>query len=182
MRYLLSGAVKAGKSYRALQIARAEFSCARAFIATAEVTDKEMAERIEKHRAERRRHDGTEEFITIEEPLQLDQAVQKGLARLHTIPGPDNDKPGIIIDCIPMWVNNILFYKREQDLQDILERTITALPEDAIIVTNEIGWGNIPYDDLSRRYNRLVAEVNIRLAKAVDHVELLVAGIPVRIK
>uniref|UniRef100_A0A7C3E6Z7 Adenosylcobinamide kinase n=1 Tax=Gracilinema caldarium TaxID=215591 RepID=A0A7C3E6Z7_9SPIR len=178
MRYLLTGAVKAGKSYRALQIARAEFSPARAFIATAEVTDDEMAERIAKHRSERRGSDGTEEFITLEEPIALDQAVQEALSRL----APLHEKPGIIIDCIPMWVNNILYYKREADLFAILDRTLTALPEDAIIVTNEIGWGNIPYDELSRRYNRLVAEVNIRIARAVDHVELLVAGIPVHIK
>ncbi|AEJ19702.1 bifunctional adenosylcobinamide kinase/adenosylcobinamide-phosphate guanylyltransferase [Gracilinema caldarium] len=178
MRYLLTGAVKAGKSHRAIEIARTEFSSARAFIATAEVTDEEMAERIQKHQAERRRRDSTEEFITIEEPLELDRAILKARTLLATT----QERPGIIIDCIPMWVNNLLYYQREKDLHAILEQTIAALPEDAIIVTNEIGWGNIPYDELSRRYNRLVAEVNIRLAKAVDHVELLVVGIPVRIK
>lgn len=178
MRYLLTGAVKAGKSYRALQIARTEFPSSPVFIATAEITDKEMAERIERHRAERKKSDGTEEFLTIEEPLELDRAIEDACSRLTA----GNQAPGIIIDCIPLWVNNILYYKREADLSGILERTITALPQNSIIVTNEIGWGNIPYDELSRRYNRLVAEVNIRLAAVVDHVELLVAGIPLRIK
>lgn len=178
MRYLLTGAIKAGKSYRALQIARTEFSSARAFIATAEITDAEMAERIAKHRAERRNSDGTDQFLTIEEPLELDRAIGQACARLAAEEGA----PGIIIDCIPLWVNNILHYKREADLPGILERAIANLPPDSVIVTNEIGWGNIPYDELSRRYNRLVAEVNIRLAAAVDQVELLVAGIPVRVK
>ncbi|WP_304225585.1 bifunctional adenosylcobinamide kinase/adenosylcobinamide-phosphate guanylyltransferase [Gracilinema caldarium] len=177
MRYLLTGAVKAGKSHRALQIARAEFPLNRIFIATAEIFDSEMEERIAKHRAERKGPDGSDDFITIEEPIELDKAVTDALARF-----PGEEKPGIIIDCIPMWVNNMLYHDREADLYKILEKTITALPEDTVIVTNEIGWGNIPYDELSRRYNRLVAEVNIRLAAAVDRVELLVTGIPVRIK
>lgn len=178
MRYLLTGAIKAGKSYRALQIARSEFSKSLAFIATAEVTDAEMEERIAKHRRERLGSDGREEFLTIEEPIELDRAIDEACSLLTATPG----NPGIVIDCIPMWVNNILYYHREQDLPAILERAIAKLPEDTVIVTNEIGWGNIPYDELIRRYNRLVAEVNIRLAAAVDHVELLVAGIPVRIK
>ncbi len=138
----------------------------------------EMAERIQKHQADRRRRDGSEEFLTIEEPLELDRAILKARTLLATT----QERPGIIIDCIPMWVNNMLYYKREKEIPFIIERAIEALPEDAIVVTNEIGWGNIPYDELSRRYNRLVAEVNIRLARSVDHVELLVAGIPVRIK
>lgn len=177
MRYLLTGAVKAGKSYRALQIARAEFPQNKIFIATAEIFDSEMEERVTKHRAERKRTDGSDEFITIEEPIELDQAVKAALDRFS-----GEEKPGLIIDCIPMWVNNVLYHQREADLDTILEKTIAALPQHTVIVTNEIGWGNIPYDELSRRYNRLVAEVNIRLAAVVDRVELLVTGIPVRIK
>jgi adenosylcobinamide kinase/adenosylcobinamide-phosphate guanylyltransferase len=50
------------------------------------------------------------------------------------------------------------------------------------VVTNETGLGNIPFDEATRHYNRLLAEANRRIAEAADRVELMVAGIPLRVK
>lgn len=170
MRYLITGGVKGGKSFRALQIARLEFSGSVVFLATAEILDEEMRQKIEIHRAERRLPNGEDEFVTTEEPIDLPKA-------LRALAGS-----AVIIDCVPLWINNLVYHQKEADFPSLLEATLSHLPPDAVIVTNETGWGNIPFDEDTRRYNGLLAQANRRIASAVDHVELMVAGIPLRVK
>jgi adenosyl cobinamide kinase/adenosyl cobinamide phosphate guanylyltransferase len=56
------------------------------------------------------------------------------------------------------------------------------MPADIVIVSNETGMGVIPADPMTRRYGLTLGLINARLAAAVDRVELLVAGLPLRIK
>jgi adenosylcobinamide kinase/adenosylcobinamide-phosphate guanylyltransferase len=164
---LITGGIKSGKSGRALELARAEWQFPVSFIATAEALDEEMRLRIARHREERERPGG-EGFITIEEPLELDKALAAA-------------GPRAVVDCIPMWINNLLFYKREDDFSPILDGCIRNM-EDCIVVTNETGMGTIPFNENTRRYNLLLAEANRKIARAADRVELMVAGIPLRVK
>jgi adenosylcobinamide kinase/adenosylcobinamide-phosphate guanylyltransferase len=169
---LITGGIKSGKSRRALEIVKSEWSFPVSFIATAEALDEEMRRRIEKHRQERAAIAGNAStgdnggFITIEEPLELDRAAACGRA---------------LVDCIPMWVNNLMYYRREHDFDRILESFIRNM-HDCIVVSNETGMGNVPFDADTRRYNVLLAEANRRIAAAADRVELMVSGIPLRIK
>lgn len=160
MRVLITGGVKSGKSRRALQLA-ADFAPDRWFLATATAFDDEMRQRIARHRAER-----ACSFFTIEEPVAIDTVMHERM----------------VLDCIPMWLNNLFFEQREADWEPILDRVIAGLPRDIIIVTNETGMGVIPADPLSRRYGMALAMANARLATAVDSVELMVAGLPLRVK
>lgn len=169
MRILLTGGVKSGKSFRALQIARTEFVGPVAFVATSEVLDEEMRERIDRHRRERMLSDGSPEFRTIEEPLELASALRSAGS-------------AAIVDCLPMWINNLMFRGRQEHFESMLEDAIAALPQSCVVVTNETGLGNIPFDETTRRYNRLLAEANRRIAQAADRVEFLVSGIPLRVK
>ena len=169
MRILVTGGVKSGKSYRALCLARMEFSGPVSFIATSEIMDEEMQQRIDRHRSERKRPDGTDEFTTIEEPLDVPAALRRSGG-------------AAIVDCLPMWMNNILYYQKENELDAMLDAFIAAMPKDCIVVTNETGLGNIPFDETTRRYNRLLAEANRKIAAVADRVELLVSGIPLRVK
>jgi len=171
MLILITGGVKSGKSRRALEIAKSEWGFPVSFIATAEAMDEEMKDRIEKHRHERKDMAGSG-FITIEEPLELDKAIAAAGSRA-------------LLDCIPMWVNNLLYYQREKDFDCILDRILETFLQnvkDCIVVTNETGMGNIPFDEYTRRYNLLLAEANRRIAMAADRLELMVCGIPVRVK
>jgi len=166
---MITGGVKSGKSGRALDIAR-NFTPPVHFIATSVVFDDEMKNRVEKHKIGRE-ETGTE-FITIEEPLALDNAL-RGI------------RHSLVIDCIPMWVNNIIYYKRENELDGILERSIQYIKDNiknCVIVTNETGLGNIPFDETTRRYNLLLSGVNKKIAAAADIVEFMVSGIPLKIK
>lgn len=169
MRILVTGGVKSGKSRYALELARSRFPLPRRFIATAAVMDEEMAERVEKHRAERRGSDGSDDFLTIEETVDIHAALARGS-------GP------VLLDCLPMWVNNLMHYGREAEFDRILDSFLDALPEHAAVVTNETGLGNIPFDPRTRRYNRLLAEANRRTAAVFDQVVLMVCGIPLTVK
>jgi adenosylcobinamide kinase/adenosylcobinamide-phosphate guanylyltransferase len=162
---LITGGVKSGKSGRALAIAREDFAAPVSFIATAEALDEEMESRIKRHQAERR----GDFFITLEEPLELGRAAAGA-------------GPGAVVDCIPLWINNLMYYRREADFSGILESFILGMPQNCVVVTNETGWGNIPFDETTRRYNLLLAEANRRIAAAADRVELMVSGIPLRVK
>jgi len=161
MRILLTGGVKSGKSSRALELS-ADYGPGKRFLATAEAFDDEMRERIARHQAERAELG----FITVEERYAIDEAVAERT----------------VLDCIPMWLNNLFFAGREAEWSGIIDRLIARLPRDIVIVTNEIGMGVIPADPLSRRYGVALGAVNARLAAAVDSVELLIAGIPLRVK
>jgi adenosylcobinamide kinase/adenosylcobinamide-phosphate guanylyltransferase len=165
MLILLTGGVKSGKSGRALELVRQEFRFPVTFIATAEVLDDEMRVRIARHREEREA-DG---FTTIEEPLDIDKAIARA-------------GDSALLDCVPMWVNNLMYYKKEDDFTAILDRFLKNMCSNCVVVTNETGLGTIPFDADIRRYNMLLAEANKRIAAQADRVELLVSGIPVRIK
>ncbi|HPE89557.1 MAG TPA: bifunctional adenosylcobinamide kinase/adenosylcobinamide-phosphate guanylyltransferase [Spirochaetia bacterium] len=160
MRVLLTGGVKSGKSSRALELAEA-FAPDRWFLATATPFDDEMRERIRRHKAER-----AADFVTVEEPIDIDAAARERM----------------VLDCVPMWLNNLFFAGREDDWEPILDRFIARLPRDIVIVTNEIGMGVIPADPMSRRYGMALGRANAKLAAAADSVELLVAGIPIKVK
>ncbi|MDR2501525.1 MAG: bifunctional adenosylcobinamide kinase/adenosylcobinamide-phosphate guanylyltransferase [Treponema sp.] len=160
---LITGGVKSGKSARALELARRSFEGPRYFLATAEPVDAEMRRRIARHQEER-----GDAFITIEEKLDIDKAIA--------------DVGPVVVDCIPLWVNNLLHYQREEDFTAILDAFIWNMNRDCIVVTNETGLGNIPFDETTRHYNILLAEANRKIAAAADRVELMVSGIPLKVK
>lgn len=160
MRTLITGGIKSGKSSRALVLAE-QFDTPRYFLATAIPFDDEMKERIRLHKEERQDH-----FITIEEPLAIHTELTNNM----------------ILDCIPLWLNNILYYEKQDELDSMLDLFLQNLPQNIVIVTNEIGWGIIPDNPLARRYEILLGNVNMRIAKHCDRVELMVSGIPLTIK
>ena len=84
------GGARSGKSWLALQRAH-ETVAPVVFIATGEAGDDEMAERIERHRAER-----PGDWRTVEEPLEL-------AAALDRVP----DDTTAIVDCLSLWVANL---------------------------------------------------------------------------
>lgn len=160
MRSLITGGVKSGKSRFALRLAE-EFPEPRYFLATAEAFDDEMKARIAGHRKER-----AGRFTTIEEPLEIAQKL----------------KENMILDCLPLWLNNMFHYGREAVLNEAVDSLIGNLPENIVLVTNEIGMGFIPADPVSRRYGDALGRLNARIAAACDRVLLMVAGHPVLVK
>jgi adenosylcobinamide kinase/adenosylcobinamide-phosphate guanylyltransferase len=160
MRILVTGGVKSGKSRHALELAES-FDEPRSFLATATAFDDEMRAKIAKHRAER-----AGRFETIEEPLLIHEVLRERM----------------ILDCLPLWLNNIFYYRKEAELEGILASLIERLPRDIVIVTNEVGLGFVPENAEARRYGNLLGAINARVAAACDRLILMVAGLPLRVK
>ncbi|MFW5747786.1 MAG: bifunctional adenosylcobinamide kinase/adenosylcobinamide-phosphate guanylyltransferase [bacterium] len=159
MKTLITGGVKSGKSRYALKLARERFPST-IFLATGVPFDEEMEERIAAHRGER-----DESFVTLEEPVGIDRV----------------EGDNIVFDDITVWLNNLFHHGREEEWRELLERFL-APERNCIIVTNETGWGNIPMDPFTRKFNRFLGAANGLTAERTDEVYLMVAGIPVRIK
>lgn len=170
---LITGGVRSGKSRVALELARqTDISGPKCFLATAEPLDQEMKARIAKHQEER-----ANDFLTIEEPLYLANAMETA----------QKESSLLLVDCLTLWVNNLLYHFAAEP--DVIQHEIRSFLEavslrksEMIVVTNEIGLGLIPHDPLSRRYLDELGNLNQSLARLSDEVIFMVSGVPAWIK
>jgi adenosylcobinamide kinase/adenosylcobinamide-phosphate guanylyltransferase len=165
---LILGGARSGKSTHALTLARDADKVL--FVATAEARDDEMAARITAHRGER-----PSTWDTIEAPRALATALASRT----------NDYDVVIIDCLTLWVSNLLLTTPPLDpvgatppLLDVYERH----DPDWIVVSNEVGLGLVPDTPLGRTYRDALGVVNRQVATAADTVLFMVAGQPLKIK
>jgi adenosylcobinamide kinase/adenosylcobinamide-phosphate guanylyltransferase len=63
-----------------------------------------------------------------------------------------------------------------------LVQTIAGLSAAVILVSNETGLGIVPDNALARAFRDAQGRLNQTMAAACDHVELIVAGLPLTIK
>ena len=163
---LIGGGARSGKSRYALEKARS-LPGTRAFVATAEPSDEEMASRIRNHRVER-----SNEFSTIEEPINLPVAIVE--AKFDVL----------LVDCLTLWLSNIMFANRDFEQEaNALIRSSQAAPGTVIFVTNEVGSGVVPTDHaLSREFRDRAGILNQRVAAIAEEVYWMVFGIPLRVK
>lgn len=165
---LVGGGVRSGKSAFALARARA-LGTRRAFVATSRAYDREMEDRIARHRLER------PDFTTVEEPLALPEAV----ARLS---GFDV----AVVDCLTLWLSNLLLdgvppdeiERRAADLA----RALRAAPCHVVVVTNEVGMGVHPETALGRTFRDLAGRAHQALARSADEIHLAVLGVVLRLQ
>lgn len=163
------GGARGGKSRFALEKA-ALYSGKKAYIATAQALDDEMKERIDKHKKER-----TEEWMTFEEPLNI-SALIKDIQDKYNV---------ILLDCLTLWLSNLML--NNFDANKEIEGLINALrftpnASRMFIVSNEVGMGIVPDNELSRRFRDLSGCLNQKVAGIADEVYLVTAGIPIKIK
>ena len=161
------GGARSGKSRYAQSRAEAS-GLARLFVATAQAFDEEMKDRIARHRADR-----AEGWETIEAPIDLAGTIERE-ARADRV---------LLIDCLTLWVTNLLLSGRDigaaaEELTAVMARARGPL----ILVSNEVGWGIVPENALARRFRDEAGFVNQRIAAAVHEVQLIAAGLPLRLK
>jgi adenosylcobinamide kinase/adenosylcobinamide-phosphate guanylyltransferase len=171
---LVLGGVRSGKSRLAEQLAAAGPPVT--YIATAHAGDEEMAHRIAVHRQRR-----PAEWTTIEEPWEVVRAVS-----MHASAG------SVLLECLPLWLTNLLVglpgkpAKAEADIlaevDALIEAAHTAPSDRLIVVSNEVGCGVMPANELARRFGDLLGEANQRLAAGAAEVYGCVAGISYRLK
>ena len=161
--FLLVGGARSGKSRLAVEIAAARPGPV-VFIATAEARDEEMTERIRRHREGR-----PKSWETLEEPIDLEAA-------LSSVP----DDAVVVVDCLTLWVSNVMELGRSDaqilDASRSASAVAAARPSETVVVTNEVGAGIVPANELARRYRDVLGEVNAIWGAAADRAALVVAG------
>nr|WP_234050268.1 MULTISPECIES: bifunctional adenosylcobinamide kinase/adenosylcobinamide-phosphate guanylyltransferase [unclassified Xanthobacter] len=163
---LVLGGARSGKSGEAERLVTAEAG-PWAYLATAEALDKEMAERIALHRAQR--GDG---WQTHDTPLALART-------LDALP------PGqpALVDCLTLWLTNHLLADHDLDAEAAgLEDALTRRRGLTVCVANEVGLGIVPDNALARRFRDAAGRLNQRLARKADQVLFMVAGLPMVVK
>jgi adenosylcobinamide kinase/adenosylcobinamide-phosphate guanylyltransferase len=166
---LVTGAARSGKSQYAERRA-SEIGERRLYLATAEAKDEEMAERIAEHRKRRGR-----DWTTIEQPLELAEAIAAQRGRIDCV----------VVDCLTLWISNLLMARDAKHAMEKVEELIQALPTldfSIVFVTNEVGWGIVPDNPLARKFRDLTGWTNQRIAQVADEVVLMVAGVPLTVK
>lgn len=158
---LLLGGARSGKSAMAKRLA-VESGAPVTFIATAEPRDEEMAARIRRHREER-----LPEWRTIEVPLDLHAAVRSA---------PPGDY--LVVDCLTLWVSNLLEAGTDaaQVISSAEQVTVELMGRDCVVVSNEVGLGIVPMNELARAYRDVLGAVNSIFAASAARAVLMVAG------
>ena len=165
MKILITGGVKSGKSLQAeMRMLKRAQALKPVYLATTELLDPEMEKRIAEHRQQR-----GEKFRTIEEPLNLTEALAE-------------TKAPVLIECMTMWLNNALHHQLPESKIFAEIESLLLLENDIVFVLNEVGLGIIPDNPLSRKFADLSGRIAQMLAEACDEVNWCVAGILVKVK
>ncbi len=153
------------------------------YLATAEIRDGEMQQRVEEHRRHR-----PSSFQLVEEPLSPERII--GAATADTF---------ILLDCLTMLLNNHLLQIMEGEggpaapqqeeistsvlgYLKILTEQMAKSPADVLVVTNEVGAGIVPEHPLGRLFRDLAGKANQLIAARADEVWLVLCGLAKRFK
>ena len=166
--FILGGA-RSGKSSFALQLTQGCKGVA--FIATCQAWDLEMQQRIRRHKKSRPAN-----WQTFEEAGDLAPLLKKICPKFEMV----------IIDCLTLWVSNLLLEGKKAAVIENEARQITACLKKTkcrgILVANEVGWGIVPENKLARDFRDIAGRVNQIVAADSDEVFFMVAGLHLRVK
>ncbi len=175
---MVTGGARSGKSEFAESYVM-HYSPKCDYIATAEILDEEMAERVRLHRERR-----DARWVNHEAPYHAD--------RVFAALGAETQ--AVLFDCLTIYMANLL-YGKEAPQGEFLQRCDAVLAEidkllaaaracgkRVVFVTNEVGSGIVPDNQMAREYRDLAGWVNQRVAQAADHVYYCVAGQAVDVK
>lgn len=169
MLQLILGGARSGKSRLAEQTAIST-QLPVTYVATAQALDPEMQSRIAHHQNQRPAH-----WSLIEEPLFLANALKK----------IDQPNQIILVDCLTLWLTNLLLLEDQSVQQFECEQLLKVLPtleSEIILVSNETGLGVVPLGEISRRFVDEAGRLHQALGQIADKVMFCVAGFPMILK
>lgn len=166
--HLILGGAKSGKSFYAEKVV-SSLPPPYIYIATAEALDEEMAERVMNHKKRRGKN-----WVTYEEPLKLVELLRS----LSPATSP------ILVDCLTLWLSNLLIAGGdvEKEVEELCRLVRSENFPLLVMVSNEVGLGIVPSNELSRKFRDLSGWTHQKIATVCTHVTWMVAGIPIAIK
>lgn len=164
MKTLFIGGIKSGKSLNAEQYALKHAKTKPIYLATNEFFDEEMQKRVQKHKEQRANN-----FITQEEPLHLYSLITK----VNSL---------VLIECVSMWINNMLYHKHSE--AEMIEEIVNLmkLQKDLVFVINDVSCSVVSENHLTRQFVDINGRITQLLASKCDEVYNTIAGISVKIK
>lgn len=143
------------------------------YIATAEAFDEEMKARIEHHQKRRNNL-----WVEHEVPLHLQQILSSF-----------NENDIVLVDCLTVWLNNVIYIERASITDDALSLRVDQLVDclretkaNIVLVSNEVGMGIVPLGKETRLFVDYAGWMNQKIAAIAQRVILVTAGIPLALK
>jgi len=163
----ITGGARSGKSSFAQRLAEQQSDCP-VYLATARIWDEDFAQRVKRHQDDR-----DERWQTVEEEMELSK---------HDFAGRV-----VLMDCVTLWLTNFFHdcdYKIEEALEAAKAEWSRFVQQDMtlIVVSNELGMGVHPENEIARKFADLQGWMNQFIAKQADTVYLMVSGIEIKIK
>jgi len=149
------------------------------YIATAEVLDEEMKERVALHK---KRRGGR--WTTFEAPYEAEKAIS----------GAADECDAFLFDDVTIYLANLLYGRNmlEGGLKEkmpVVREKIDGLLKAArgtgktfVMVSNEVGCSIVPENAMAREYRDIAGWVNQQIGNEADEVYLVVAGQAVDVK
>ena len=172
MLIMICGQASSGKSRYAESRLSELHGQPKIYIATSEVYDDEMRERVKVHQAMRE----GKGFLTVERT--------RDLAEADIPPGAS-----VMIESLTAWAANVMFadggvMERGHVVMIVLEdlRRLAWNVRDVVIVADDIFSDGGGYDALTEEYVRTLAELTVRIAAIADEVTEIISGMPLTCK
>jgi len=105
---------------------------------------------------------------SVEEPRELERAL-----------GDAPDDVTVVIDCLSLWVANLLETVAEGEIgvrAEAAARIAATRAGTTIVVTNEVGLGLVPMHPVGRAFRDALGRVNAVWSSVADDAYLVVAG------
>ncbi|MBT3786875.1 MAG: bifunctional adenosylcobinamide kinase/adenosylcobinamide-phosphate guanylyltransferase [Alphaproteobacteria bacterium] len=138
------------------------------YVATGEIRDEEMRQRIEHHQKSR-----DPRWQTLEEPLRLSELILR----------ESTTERVLLIDCLTLWLSN-----QQEQQANISTETLSlcqALQQakgPIVLVSNEVGLGIVPANELARHFRDEAGRLNQAIAAVCQNVYLVAAGLTLPLK
>lgn len=161
------GGARSGKSRLAQQLAEAQ-SGVLVYLATGQPFDTEMADRIQRHRADR-----GPRWRTVDCLLDLPAAIAREAVAGNIV----------LVDCLTLWSSNLILADADTSsaANDLLA-AIAGASGPVILVSNEVGLGIVPDNALARRFRDDVGRLHQAVAALAHAVHFVAAGLSLRLK
>ena len=175
---LVIGGARSGKSSFAEKYVL-NYGSKCAYIATAEILDEEMAERVKQHQLRR----NGKRWVNFEAPYNADNTVAQA--------GEVADC--ILFDCLTLYLSNLMYGKNAPDtfeekclyVRNEVDKLLQAAKKTnktVVFVSNDVGCGIVPDNQMAREYRDVAGWLNQQVGFEADFVFYVMAGQAVDIK